>query len=114
MISDCISSVEDPKTRDEYQRYLRLCQTNIETALANLSICMPARAEYIEALALGVRTLLDGGSFDKLLRTLTAVYVGSLCDRDVEAVVRSDIDLYGSPTMSDFGVPSSFINRSRK
>ncbi|PYI22849.1 fungal-specific transcription factor domain protein [Aspergillus violaceofuscus CBS 115571] len=53
VISDCISSVEDPKTRDEYQRHLRLCQANIETALANLSICMPARAEYIEALALG-------------------------------------------------------------
>ncbi|PYH45753.1 putative C6 transcription factor [Aspergillus saccharolyticus JOP 1030-1] len=53
VIGDCIPSIADPKTRNEYQRYLRLCQTNIETALAHLSICMPARPEYIEALAIG-------------------------------------------------------------
>ncbi|RAL09064.1 putative C6 transcription factor [Aspergillus homomorphus CBS 101889] len=53
VISEYITTVEDPKTREEFQRYLRLCQTNIETALANLSICMPARAEYVEALAMG-------------------------------------------------------------
>lgn len=45
---------KDHETREECQKYLSLCRNNLETALANLNLLTPARAESIEALALGV------------------------------------------------------------
>ncbi|OOF94288.1 hypothetical protein ASPCADRAFT_6972 [Aspergillus carbonarius ITEM 5010] len=53
LIGDMICTIEDEDTRDEYVRHLKLCQVNLETALANLSLLMPAKTENIEALALG-------------------------------------------------------------
>ncbi|PYI07950.1 fungal-specific transcription factor domain protein [Aspergillus sclerotiicarbonarius CBS 121057] len=53
LIGDTISTIKDEDTRDEYVRHLKLCQVNLETALANLSLLMPAKTENIEALALG-------------------------------------------------------------
>ncbi|ODM20934.1 hypothetical protein SI65_03987 [Aspergillus cristatus] len=44
---------KDHETREECQKYLSLCRKNLETALVNLNLLMPARAESIEALALG-------------------------------------------------------------
>ena len=41
-------------TKSEYKDYLQLCQNNTETDLANLNLFMPASAESIEALTLGV------------------------------------------------------------
>lgn len=46
---------KDRETREECQKYLSLCRNNLETALVNLNLLMPAKAESIEALALGVR-----------------------------------------------------------
>lgn len=48
-------STKSKSTRSEYQTYLQLCQNNLETALANLNLLMPATEESIEALTLGVR-----------------------------------------------------------
>lgn len=45
---------KDHETREECRKYLGLCRNNLETALVNLNLLMPARAESIEALALGV------------------------------------------------------------
>ncbi|PWY79718.1 fungal-specific transcription factor domain protein [Aspergillus heteromorphus CBS 117.55] len=53
MMSDLTVSLPEKKSREEYGRYLKLCQVNLETALANLSLLMPAKIENIEALALG-------------------------------------------------------------
>lgn len=47
-------AAKDRESREEGQKYLSLCRNNLETALANLNLLMPARAESIEALALGV------------------------------------------------------------
>lgn len=44
----------EPAEREEYKKHINLCRNNLETALANMSLLMPARDEYIEALTLGV------------------------------------------------------------
>ncbi|KAF7163269.1 hypothetical protein CNMCM5623_008290 [Aspergillus felis] len=44
---------ESPQIRDDYQKYILLCQKNFETVLADLTLLMPARPESIEALTLG-------------------------------------------------------------
>ena len=40
--------------RDLLARYQRLCGDNLETALANLPLFLPASGEMVEALVLGV------------------------------------------------------------
>lgn len=47
---------KEQATRDKYQHYVRLCKANLEAALANLNILMPANYESIVALTLGVRS----------------------------------------------------------
>lgn len=54
IFSEYSYTVKDEETRDNYRKYLKLCHANLETALANLSLLMPARMESIEALTLGV------------------------------------------------------------
>lgn len=50
-----LSMVEkDAASREETQHYVQLCKDNVETALANLNILMPATIESVMALALGV------------------------------------------------------------
>ncbi|KAJ5919957.1 transcriptional regulator family: Fungal Specific TF [Penicillium verhagenii] len=44
---------KESATREEYQNYVQLCKENLEAALANLSILMPATHETIVALSLG-------------------------------------------------------------
>ncbi|KAJ5099699.1 transcriptional regulator family: Fungal Specific TF [Penicillium argentinense] len=44
---------KEQATRDEYQHYMHLCKENLETALANLNILMPANFDSVAALALG-------------------------------------------------------------
>lgn len=66
MVNACLYNIliervfasSDPAEHEELQRHSNLCRNNLETALANLSLLMPARDEYIEALALGVRQVL--------------------------------------------------------
>lgn len=55
VFSEYSYTVKDEETRESYRKYLKLCHANLETALANLSLLMPARMESIEALTLGVR-----------------------------------------------------------
>lgn len=45
---------KDASTQEDYQNYIEMCRNNLETALANLNILMPANHESIMALALGV------------------------------------------------------------
>lgn len=47
-------TTKDPTEREEYREYLCLCRKNLETALGNLDLLMPAKPESIEALAFGV------------------------------------------------------------
>ncbi|KAJ6130313.1 hypothetical protein N7512_003093 [Penicillium capsulatum] len=44
---------KDAASRGENQHYMRLCRDNLETALANLNMLMPATMESVMALALG-------------------------------------------------------------
>ncbi|KAE8154259.1 fungal-specific transcription factor domain protein [Aspergillus avenaceus] len=43
----------DTVMQETYNKYLNLCGANLETALANLNLLMPARKESIEALTIG-------------------------------------------------------------
>lgn len=42
--------------RAQFLEYQSLCRDNLETALTNLPLLMPARKESLEVLLLGVRT----------------------------------------------------------
>ncbi|KAH8434509.1 putative C6 transcription factor [Aspergillus melleus] len=53
VFSEYSYTVKDDETRENYRKYLKLCHANLETALANLSLLMPARMESVEALTLG-------------------------------------------------------------
>ncbi|KAJ5908453.1 hypothetical protein N7495_001135 [Penicillium taxi] len=44
---------KDPASRDEFLKCLGLCKDNLEAALANLNILMPATYDYIVSLTLG-------------------------------------------------------------
>ncbi|KAJ5795163.1 transcriptional regulator family: Fungal Specific TF [Penicillium paradoxum] len=45
--------------REEYQHYIEMCRNNLETALANLNILMPATEESVTALAVGAMHALE-------------------------------------------------------
>lgn len=45
---------DDDERRGTYTEYYQICQTNLETALGNLPMFLPAHCETIEALHLGV------------------------------------------------------------
>ena len=45
---------KDANVREDYLHCIEMCRDNLETALANLNILMPANQESIMALALGV------------------------------------------------------------
>ncbi|KAJ5317981.1 hypothetical protein N7508_002489 [Penicillium antarcticum] len=49
----------DPNAREEYLSYIEMCRNNLETALANLNILMPATQESIKALAVGAMHALE-------------------------------------------------------
>lgn len=44
----------DLNTREDYNRYAKMCKDNLEVALANLNILMSATMESIVALIVGV------------------------------------------------------------
>lgn len=45
-------------SKDEYRYYVQLCKDNLEAALGNLNILMPATFDSIAALALGVSFMI--------------------------------------------------------
>ena len=47
-------TTDNQELRAKYTEYSEICQTNVETALANLPMFLPAHCETIEALHLGV------------------------------------------------------------
>lgn len=49
---------KDPAELEKYQHYTRLCKYNLEAALANLNILMPATYDTIVALTVGVSFVL--------------------------------------------------------
>ncbi|OQE02169.1 hypothetical protein PENVUL_c040G05964 [Penicillium vulpinum] len=50
---------KDATMREEDQHYIEMCRENLETALANLNILMPANHESIMALAIGAIHALE-------------------------------------------------------
>ncbi|OQE35330.1 hypothetical protein PENCOP_c013G00872 [Penicillium coprophilum] len=48
-----------PSMREQHQNYIEMCRGNLETALANLNIMMPATHESIMALAVGAMHALE-------------------------------------------------------
>lgn len=48
---------KDAAVKAEYEQYQRMCQVNLETALASLPLMLPAKAESIEALLVAVSSL---------------------------------------------------------
>jgi hypothetical protein len=54
LFAECSFTVNDATIKETYEKYLKLCSINLETALANLNLLMPARRESIEALTIGV------------------------------------------------------------
>ncbi|KAM0323187.1 hypothetical protein ACHAQA_009037 [Verticillium albo-atrum] len=50
---------KDAATKDEFQQYQRMCQVNLETALASLPLMLPAKAESIEALLVATLYSID-------------------------------------------------------
>jgi hypothetical protein len=52
----------DPTAKRKCQEYLHLCQVNLETALANLALFLPAKPESLQALLLGVRIPFSSSS----------------------------------------------------
>lgn len=48
---------------EECQEYIEMCRDNLEVALGNLTILMPANEESIMALSIGV-SLLPRAGFD--------------------------------------------------
>jgi hypothetical protein len=49
----------DPSFSDEYRSYVELCQVNIETGLANLSLFLTPKVENVQALLLGALYAID-------------------------------------------------------
>lgn len=47
-------TTEDAERRTAFTEYSQICQSNLDTALGNLPMFLPARCETIEALQLGV------------------------------------------------------------
>ncbi|CRL30596.1 Fungal transcriptional regulatory protein, N-terminal [Penicillium camemberti] len=50
---------KDVTMREEHHRYIEMCRNNLETALANLNILMPANHDSIMALSLGAMHALE-------------------------------------------------------
>ncbi|OJJ48964.1 hypothetical protein ASPZODRAFT_60720 [Penicilliopsis zonata CBS 506.65] len=53
MFMDCGFMSQNPAVREEYRAYVSCCRNNLETALANLNLLLPATMETVEALILG-------------------------------------------------------------
>lgn len=45
---------QDRALREEYQEYANICKNNLDIALASLHLLLPASADSIEALTMGV------------------------------------------------------------
>lgn len=54
---------KDVTMREEHHHYIEMCRNNLETALANLNILMPANHDSIMALSLGVSAPISFLSF---------------------------------------------------
>ena len=50
--------VPDPLRRAEYRSIVSICQSNVETILANLPLFLSPKTENVQALLLGVRDVL--------------------------------------------------------
>lgn len=66
LLQEKASLAEGPQ-RAQLLEYQSICRDNLETALTNLPLLMPARRESIELLVLGVRIFTFFGSFLRFL-----------------------------------------------
>lgn len=108
---ECSFEAKDHGTREECQKYLSLCRNNLETAMANLNLLMPAKPESIEALALGVRhqpthTPLKRAHEKKNKLTI----IGHPRHRNLQALLRLDPNLNRRPPLPNPRLPPRLVN----
>lgn len=53
------SLAKDEALREEYNSYVTICKTNLETTLANFPLFLSPKIENVQALLLGVSVLLS-------------------------------------------------------
>lgn len=87
---------------EECQEYIDTCRNNLEAALANLNILMPATQESIMALAVGVSFF----SLYSVFRRETHQSIGHACARDLQAISGLEPSFHGHASVSDVGIPS--------
>lgn len=69
------ASLAEGAQRAQFLEYQSLCRDNLETALANLPLLMPARKESVEVLLMGVRARLGLDLVILLLRQKLSNYL---------------------------------------
>lgn len=105
---------KDVTMREEHHHYIEMCRNNLETALANLNILMPANHDSIMALSLGVsapfpfyllfRYTPSGSLFSLLTNT------GYACTRDFQTIRCLDTCIHGHESLPDTGISSPYFN----
>lgn len=97
----------DPNLREEYLSYIEMCRNNLEIALANLNILMPATEESIKALAVGVSLLPPSEScHSSPILTKT----GYARTRDLQTIRRLDPSINSHAFMSNTRISPLHIN----
>jgi hypothetical protein len=104
------STDPDPNLREEYLSYIEMCRNNLETALANLNILMPATQESIKALAVGV-SLLPSSEFSRTSSIL--IKTGYARTGDLETVCRLDPSVNSHAFMPNTWISPLLINGAR-
>jgi hypothetical protein len=101
------STDPDPNLREEYLSYIETCRNNLETALANLNILMPATQESIKALAVGV-SLLPSSGFSRTSSIL--IKTGYARTGDLETICRLDPSVNSHAFMPNTWISPILIN----
>jgi hypothetical protein len=104
---------KDASVREQHEHYIEMCRDNLETALANLNILMPATLESIMALTIGVSTpspvcLLDIPRRDSLLTNK-----GYACTRDFQTIGWLDASIDSHESVPNTRISSRYINGAR-
>jgi hypothetical protein len=96
----------DLNMREEYLSYVDMCRSNLDTALANLNILMPAIQESIKALAVGVRI----SSPSRLNHSFILMETGFARTGDLNTIRRLDFSVNCYASVPDTRVSSFLIN----
>ena len=89
-----------PDNREQYLDWSRLCGVNVETALSNLPLHLPASDDVIVALSLGVISSNQHCAFLEL-----TVSLDLLCDRAIKTLSSLDSDIKSIRALPNPGLP---------